>query len=127
MIVNDLNLVVLPLPQNPWQVPRGVYRHGIFRANILFGIQLGLGFLTYLPSALPYLVVVLLWFVVDELALAVAAGFGFGLGRAVMPIVRAFSRNREGWDIRLEEVKTIFRQTSAVLGAGGAISIIISS
>lgn len=94
---NELGLWRAPLPQNARQVPASVIFDGGRVGALRFGFELGTGLRTFLPSALVHLV-----------ALAVAlfatwpqgllVGVGFGLSRALMPLLRQASGDLDGWD-----------------------------
>lgn len=50
---------------------------------------------------------------------ALAAGFGFGFGRAVMPLSRYLSDQRHAWDARLEsQLQWIVPASTAMCAVG---------
>jgi hypothetical protein len=90
-----------PLPENKRLVPQSVFQHRPIRAATQFGLELGTGMRTYLPSAMPYVVAVAILTHAASFAPAVLAGVGFGVGRAVMPWLRFAARRRASWDATL--------------------------
>lgn len=115
------------LPQRARQIPREVFDAPPHIAAWRFGVELGLGFRTYVTSDAAYLLagaVVLLW---PDPALAAAAGVGFGVGRGLMPTARAFSQAPERWDERLSVALPLVKvvatlATSVVAWAGHVIT-----
>jgi hypothetical protein len=74
---------VITLPEARRQIPAQVFGGSLVRGAHRFGLELGTGMRTYVPSAAPY--VLLLFLVVGRptLAAALLAGVGFGVARAV--------------------------------------------
>jgi hypothetical protein len=73
----------LRLPESRRQIPAAVFGGGLVRGAFRFGLEMGSGVRTYVPSPAPYvlaLVVLLGWL---PLALALLAAVGFGIGRAL--------------------------------------------
>lgn len=91
IVLRDLGILSLPLPQNSQQVPREVFHRRIVSAALRFGFELGTGVRTYLPAGTPYILALALLLVVDDLPPALAAGVGFGMGRASMTLFRYWS------------------------------------
>ncbi|WP_246843255.1 hypothetical protein [Allokutzneria sp. NRRL B-24872] len=83
VLLRDFGVLSFALPENRRLVPESVFRLGPHLGPLQFGIEMGTAMRTYLPSGLPYIggLVVLL---VASWPLAVCAGVGFGLGRALM-------------------------------------------
>lgn len=81
--VNELGLVTIRFPENRRLVPEGVFRLGRHLGPLQFGIEMGTGARTYLPSGLPYIAATAV-LLTASLPQALLAGAGFGLGRALM-------------------------------------------
>ncbi|GAA3015102.1 hypothetical protein [Actinokineospora diospyrosa] len=81
--LNELRVIDVRLPENRRLVPEGVFRLGRHLGPLQFGIEMGTGARTYLPSGLPYIAAtaVLLTASVPQ---ALVAGAAFGFGRALM-------------------------------------------
>jgi sulfite exporter TauE/SafE len=79
----ELNLLRFALPQNARLVPETVFRHGPVFGPLQFGLEMGTGMRTYLPSGLPYVALVLVAGFATPVT-AVVTGAAFGLGRAAM-------------------------------------------
>jgi hypothetical protein len=84
----DLRLLRIPLPQRSRQVPRDAFDRSFLRGAMRFGFELGLGFRTYLPSALPYVLLASILLVVPDYRTALLGGIGFGLARGLVPVFR---------------------------------------
>lgn len=81
------------LPENRRQIPSDVFTGGLVRGAYRFGVELGLGVRTYVPSAAPYLLVVGILLLRLDLASALLVGVAFGVGRA-MPVLVGVARAR---------------------------------
>jgi hypothetical protein len=83
VLLRQSGLLRFTLPENKRLVPETVFRLGRHLGPLQFGLEMGTGARTYLPSGLPYIgaVAVLL---TASLPLGLCAGAGFGLGRALM-------------------------------------------
>lgn len=88
------------LPNPRRQVSSEVARNGV-RGLAAFGVQMGLGFRTFIPARSPYVVVALAALGCLGTAGAIAAGFGFSVGRLV-PVAIATMFGEDGL-IRLSE------------------------
>lgn len=104
-------LVRLRLPQRQGMIPIERFDRRPSAAQLLFGLELGSGLRTYLPSPAPHLVVgLVLLHVVPASALPVLA-LGWGLGRALPLVARLGEGERGGWAGR-----TALSQRAALVG-----------
>ncbi|CUR62560.1 membrane hypothetical protein [metagenome] len=75
-----------------------------------FGFEMGTGLRTFMTSVLPHAIALCALFFLPT-ADAVLAGFGFGAGRAAVPLARAIPGNEPGWtftfDASASRVRTI--------------------
>ncbi len=85
---------IVPLPENRRQIPSDVFSGGLVRGALRFGLELGTGVRTYVPSAAPYLLAVGIVLAGLGLAPALLAGMAFGVGRA-MPLLVGVIRSRD--------------------------------
>lgn len=109
----DAKLLSIPLPQNARQVPQSVLQRGLVRGGLQFGFELGTGMRTYVSATAPYVVAIALLLTGPDLPEALAAGIGFGSGRALTALVRYESRLPfEAWNRHLEA-----RLSAITLGA----------
>lgn len=124
-ILRDMGVVSFWLPQNARQVPQEVFAFGRSRGALQFGYEMGTGVRTYVTSAAPFVVLVGVILLADGGLVAVVAGVGFGLGRAVMPFARYLSEHRHSWDAQLKSQlrwivpASTFICSIGVLAAGG--------
>jgi len=105
---NELGIFRVPLPQNARQVPSSVIFEGGRVGALWFGFEMGTGMRTYLPSTLPHLAALMVALYASW-PYALLAGAGFGVGRAVMPLVRQASGDAEGWDLRFAQRERLVR------------------
>jgi len=123
--LRDMGVVSFSLPQNARQVPQEVFAFGHSRGAFQFGYEMGTGVRTYVTSTAPFVVLLGVILLVDGALVAVVAGFGFGLGRAMMPLARYISEQRHPWDLRLKShlrwivPASTFVCSISVLAAGG--------
>ncbi|MFC6087817.1 hypothetical protein [Saccharothrix lopnurensis] len=83
VLLRELRVLRFTLPENRRLVPESVFRLGRLLGPLQFGLEMGTGARTYLPSGLPYAAAVAVLLTASTSG-ALAAGVGFGLGRALM-------------------------------------------
>jgi hypothetical protein len=80
---------------------------GVFQ----FGFELGTGVRTYLPTAAPHVLALLLLLGTVSLPESLAAGVGFGVGRGALQLLTAMSSDRPrfrlGWRIPVDTLRHI--------------------
>jgi hypothetical protein len=108
-------------PQNARQVPQAVRRRTPSVAMLQFGFELGTGLRTFVTTRAPYVVVGVLLLGGLSLPSALALGVGFGAGRALMPVTRAWHPHAADWDGRLERTSKLLKVTATSLGGSGAV------
>lgn len=124
-VLRDVGVVRFWLPQNARQVPQEVFAFGRARGAFQFGYEMGTGVRTYVTSTAPFVVLLGVVLLADGAFVGVVAGLGFGLGRAVMPVLRYLSEQRASWDVHLKsQLRWIvpgstFMCSIGVLAAGG--------
>jgi len=119
-VLRDAGVVSFPLPQNARQVPQDVLTRDVARGSLQFGFEMGTGVRTYVSSTVPYALVAALLLTAPDLVTAVAAGAGFGAGRAITPTARHASRDGEAWD---DALHTHLRTIKLVAGGTTAIAL----
>jgi hypothetical protein len=100
-LLRDLQVLHFRLPEVNRQVPRTVLGRQPVAAAFQFGFELGTGVRTHLTTSAPHLLGAALILLAPAYPMAAAAGVGFGVGRAVMPLLRFASRSGDAWDERL--------------------------
>ncbi|UED87825.1 hypothetical protein [Streptomyces profundus] len=101
-VARDAGWIRVRLPQNARQVPQDVLQRDLVRGALQFGFELGTGVRTYVSASLPY-VVAFAVLCANDPKVALLAGLGFALGRAVTPALRLASGTGEEWDLRLQD------------------------
>lgn len=124
-LLQDLGTLSIPLPQAKRLIPRQVFDDRPMIAAVRFGYELGTGVRTYVPSAAPYLLIFALWLMLPPFSAAIAAGLGFGAGRAANPISRLASGNAAVWDDLMRRRLSILAPW-CITGALGAVALLIS-
>ncbi|HEX2295835.1 MAG TPA: hypothetical protein VHN37_11050 [Actinomycetota bacterium] len=100
--IREIGLLSFKLPQRAKLIPQSVFARP-FPANVVqFGWELGTGVRTYISSTTPYLVGAILLLGKPDIAALLAAGVGFGVGRAASPISRFASGDGDRWDDLLD-------------------------
>ncbi len=97
MAIREFGWISFAMPQNARLVPESVFRHGRFFGPLQFGLEMGTGVRTYVTSGLPYVAAVLVALAASPVA-AVAAGVGFGVGRALMTTSNLRYSDDNSWD-----------------------------
>lgn len=84
---------VISLPESRRLIPAEVFGGSLVRGAYRFGLELGTGLRTYVPSPAPYILLLALLLVQFSLANALLVALGFGLGRAVPLMIQLFAAN----------------------------------
>jgi hypothetical protein len=108
-------------PQNARQVPQAIRRRAPAAGMLQFGFELGTGLRTFVTSRAPYVVVALLLVGGLPIIGALSLGMGFGIGRAFMPLMRAWHRDTADWDLRLERASRLLKLTATALAGSAAL------
>jgi hypothetical protein len=106
------------------QVPSTVIGAGGEAGALQFGFEMGSGVRTHMPSNLPYLPLMAV-LLVGSWTAAVAAGLGFGLGRAAMALGRHHSRDATWWDRQWQCHERSLRITLALVAFVVAATILL--
>jgi hypothetical protein len=120
VLLHESGVLRSSLPQNRRLVPETVLRLGRHIGPLAFGIEMGTGARTYLPSALPYgaaFAVLLL----ASVPAAFFAGAGFGLGRALMTTSNLRFSTDNTWD---EQWLRRSRQLTSMLALAFTASLV---
>lgn len=97
IVLREYGVIRLRLPENRRLVPESVFRLGRLLGPFQFGLEMGTGARTFLPSGLPYVGAIAVAFLAGPLA-AVAIGVGFGLGRSMMTVSNLRYDDEGGWN-----------------------------
>jgi len=97
VLAQALGVGAVPVPQRRAMIPIGRFDRRAGAAQFLFGLELGSGLRTYLPSLAPHLVAAFaLAHVVPLWGLPVLA-LGWGVGRSLPLVARLGDDRRGGW------------------------------
>jgi hypothetical protein len=119
----DLGLVAFPLPERTRLVPRSVFEPGLTAGALRFGIELGVGFRTRLPTTVPYvLAAALLLGLADGRTVGVVA-LAFAAGRSVAPAHRLVTKAGERWDTAVAAVTRRLALSSSLAAAAALAQV----
>jgi hypothetical protein len=121
VLLRERGMLSFPLPENRRLVPESVFRLGRHLGPFQFGLEMGTGARTYLPSRLPYVgaIAVLL---AASVPAALLAGAGFGLGRALMTTSALRFAADEAWHAEwVRHGRVLARVTAAAFGTALAV------
>lgn len=113
----DLGLVTFPLPERTTLVPRQIFEAGLARGAFRFGIELGVGFRTRLPTTVPYVLATALLFGLPSLSEAMLIAASFAAGRGVAPVHRLVTKAGEQWDASLAAASRSLAVSSSLVAA----------
>jgi hypothetical protein len=119
VMLREYGVVRFKLPENRRLVPESVFRLGRFFGPFQFGIEMGTGARTYLPTSLPYAVALTVVLIASPAA-ALASGLGFGLGRVVTIVANLRYDGLNGWE---RVWRAEHRLVRAILGGGFTIAL----
>ncbi len=125
VLTGECGLHRVRLPHRRTQVPSTVIAAGGDAGALRFGFEMGTGVRTHMPSNLPYLPLTAV-LLVGGWAAAVAAGLGFGLGRAAMALGRHHSHDAPWWDRQWRRHERALRITLTLVAVGLAIEIMLT-
>ena len=118
--LKEAGVVSYRLPENRRLVPESVFRLGRHLGPLQFGVEMGSGARTYLPSGLPYVAAVAVLLLAPVPA-ALCAGVGFGLGRTLMTTSHRRYGSGTGWDAEWLRYR---RPLRLMLGAAFTVSLV---
>jgi hypothetical protein len=95
------------------------------RASFRFGVELGTGWLTYVTSILPYVLLGAVVLLHLPFRLAICAGVGFGMGRAAMALLRLLDPDGEAWDRRMAEAAPWLAPACSLVGVPAAVVVVL--
>lgn len=117
-VARDFGLLRLRLPENARQVPQEIFfTKEPRRAALQFGFELGTGVRTRVSATAPYVLLAAVILLAPRFPLALVAGLGFGLGRAIMALARYWSPDQARWDESLRADARLVKRISAVMAA----------
>lgn len=124
VLAGECGLHRVTLPHRRAQVPSTVIGTGGQAGALQFGFEMGTGVRTHMPSNLPYLPLLAV-LLAGSWAAAVAAGLGFGVGRAAMALGRHHSRDTSWWDRQWQRHERALRVTLALIAVLLATAIVL--
>lgn len=124
-LLHDWGLLTFALPQRQHQVPRETVRDAGPFAMVRFGFELGVGFRTFVTAAVPYALAVAVTLLIQDAVAAIAVGLCFGLGRALLAVVRYAQYGQAdpeggGW----KSMRSVKRYCATAAAASAAILLV---
>jgi hypothetical protein len=120
VLLRQFDVLPIRLPESRRLVPETVLRLGRHLGPLQFGLEMGTGARTYLPSGLPYVAAVAVLLTAST-PLALCAGAGFGLGRALMTLSSMRYGADDGW---VREWRDHARTLAVLTGAAFMVSLL---
>jgi hypothetical protein len=96
------------LPEITKMIPQTRFHRGLLRGIHIFGIELGLGFRTRIPTAGPYLLAATVVFYSTSFRDVAAAAAGWGLGRGLPLYLRLLARDAQRDSVSIHRALTDF-------------------
>ncbi|MDQ3404716.1 MAG: hypothetical protein M3548_15210 [Actinomycetota bacterium] len=118
VLLKEMGVLRFTLPENRRLVPESVFRLGRLVGPLQFGVEMGTGARTYLPSGLPYVAAVSV-LLTAPISGALLVGIGFGLGRALM--TTANLRYPDDWDAQWTRYSS---RLAIMLGSAFVVSLL---
>jgi hypothetical protein len=122
----DLQVPSVELPQRRSLIPQEVFLRSREVGFLRFGLEFGSGVRTYVTSAAPYAVVVLLLFATDGPLAGLLLGACFGLGRALAP-VQALGADEALWAADVSRTSRFTERAGSVVVAAAAVWLAVST
>jgi hypothetical protein len=122
----DLQVPSVELPQRRSLIPQEVFLRSREVGFLRFGLEFGSGVRTYVTSAAPYAVVVLLVFATDGPLAGLLLGACFGLGRALAPL-QALAADEALWAADVSRTSRFTERAGSVVVAAAAVWLAVST
>jgi hypothetical protein len=122
----DLQVPSVELPQRRSLIPQEVFLRSREVGFLRFGLEFGSGVRTYVTSAAPYAVVVLLLFATDGPLAGLLLGACFGLGRALAPL-QALAADEALWAADVSRTSRFTERAGSVVVAAAAVWLAVST
>lgn len=124
LALHHASILCLDLPQRAWQIPQQVFHQSPNRAAARFAFELGTGVRTYITTAAPYGLAIVLALtpgigLADVLLGALLAAIGYGLGRSVVVASQVV-----GHAVAVDHPR-IWLQVAAWLSLAAALSVAV--
>ena len=125
LAVHDLLVGKVNLPQRRSLIPQEVFFRSHELGFLRFGIEFGSGMRTFVTSASPYIIIVMLLGTSASFAEAVIVGLAFGIGRSIGP-VQAVLAEEEHWSADLDRTARLVERSGSVFAATVAVAAALS-
>ena len=126
VLLKEARIARFGLPEARRLVPESVFRLGRHLGPLAFGIEMGTGARTYLPSALPYGAAVAVLLLASPAA-ALGAGAGFGVGRALMTMSNLRYGPDNDWDEQWLRHRRQLASMLALAFTAALVAVIVAS
>ncbi|HVN13202.1 MAG TPA: hypothetical protein VMT69_13990 [Kineosporiaceae bacterium] len=120
LAVYDLSVATVQLPQRRALIPQEVFLRSPALGFARFGVEFGSGVRTYVTSAAPYGVVVLVLGTTDGPTAGLLIGACFGLGRALAPL-QAVVADEVRWSADVAATSRFTERAGSVVVAAVAV------
>jgi hypothetical protein len=121
LLAREMGVLRFKLPERASQIPQSVFALGPVQSSFRFGFGLGTGARTHMTASLPYLALVGVAVLAEQAPVALLAGMGFGLGRAILAWTLALSPRSVGWEEDLARHSRLLRVLLAASAAAASL------
>jgi len=121
----DLMVTRVNLLQRRSLIPQEVFLRGHVLGFFRFGIEFGSGVRTFVTSASPYILIVMLLGVPASFTQIIAVGVAFGIGRSVGPL-QAVLADDVYWSGDLDRTSRLVERIGSALAAAVAVTAAVS-
>jgi hypothetical protein len=125
LAVYDLLIGKVNLPQRRSLIPQEVFFRSHEVGFLRFGIEFGSGMRTFVTSASPYIIIVMMLGISASFTQVVIAGLAFGIGRSIGPI-QAVLAEETHWSEDLDRTARMVERSGSIFAATVAVAAALS-
>ena len=124
LAIYDLMVPAIKLPQRRSLIPQEVFYRSHALGFLRFGMEFGSGVRTFVTSASPYILIVMMLSVPTSFAQVVGVGVAFGVGRSVGPL-QAILADDVYWSGDLAMISRLIERVGSGLAATVAVIAVL--
>ena len=126
LAIYDFVVSKVDLPQRRSLIPQEVFLRGRGAGFLRFGIEFGSGMRTFVTSASPYILIVMLLGLPVSFLQTILAGLLFGAGRSIGPLQAVISDN-DYWSRDLGRASRLLERLGSALAASVALTAALTT
>jgi hypothetical protein len=121
----DLRVRKVNLPQRRELIPQEVFFRSHAGGFLRFGLEFGSGLRTFVTSASPYILIVMMLGLSTSFTQVVLVGAAFGFGRSIGPLQAVLAEDRF-WSQDLTSTSRLVERLGSVLAAAVAVAFAVA-